>query len=113
MSNINNQDENDLDFEKKSLKEKYLEQKFLSVHVHEYVRLISLVIVCQHLGSFSSNKYTQLQQLTNDNKVLQIAMIFVFCFINSKFNLELSIMSTVFIVIIYISLRYFMTKKNI
>jgi hypothetical protein len=111
MSNINNQDENDLDFEKKSLKEKYLEQKFLSVHVHEYVRLISLVIVCQHLGSMSSNKYTQLQELTNANVPLQIAMIFIFCFINSKFNLELSIMSTIFIVVMYISFRYFMKKK--
>jgi len=111
MSNYNN-DENDLDLEKKSLKEKYLEQKFLSVHVHEYVRLITLVIVCQHLGSLSSNKYTQLQELTNKNIPLQIAMIFGFCFINSKFNLELSIMSTIFIVVFYMSFKYF-NKRSV
>ena len=110
MSRVNNQDENEIEFEKKSLKEKYLEQTFLSIPIHEIVRLVVLVIACQHLGSYSSMKHTTIQDYVNQNQLLQIFMMFIFCYINTSFKLELSIMATIALVIIYVVIKH--VNKN-
>jgi hypothetical protein len=46
MSNKQDEIENEVEFENenKSLKEKYLEQTFLTIPIHEIIRLIVLVI---------------------------------------------------------------------
>jgi hypothetical protein len=111
MSRVNIQDENELEFEKKSLKEKYLEQTFLSIPIHEIVRLIVLVIACQHLGSYASMKHTTIQDTVNGNQMLQILMMFIFCYINTNFKLELSIMATIALVIIYTVIKHFNKNK--
>jgi hypothetical protein len=113
MSRLNKQDENEneIEFEKKSLKEKYLEQTFLSIPVHEVIRLIVLVIVCQHLGSYSSMKHTTIQDTVNNNQMLQISMMFIFCFINTNFKLELSIMATIGLVVIFTVIKHLSKNK--
>jgi hypothetical protein len=114
MSRVNKQDENnenEIEFEKKSLKEKYLEQTFLSIPVHEIIRLIVLVIVCQHLGSYASIKYTTIHDAVNANQMLQISMMFIFCYINTNFKLELSIMATIALVIIYVVIKHLNKNK--
>jgi len=113
MSNLNKQDEieNEVEFEKKSLKEKYLEQTFLTIPIHEIIRLIVLVIACQHLGAISTARYPQLQNLFNKNLFFQILMIFLFCFINTNYKLELSLLATISIVIVYIIIKFLNKNK--
>lgn len=109
MSNY--KDENDLESEKKSLKEKYLEQTVLNIPVHEIIRLIVLVIACQNLASITSDKYTAIQHIVNNNQIMQILMIFLFCYINTNFKLELSLFATACLIIIYMLFKYINKKK--
>jgi hypothetical protein len=113
MSNKQDEIENEVEFENenKSLKEKYLEQTFLTIPIHEIIRLIVLVIACQHLGAISTARYPQLQNLFNKNLFFQILMIFLFCFINTNFKLELSLLATISIVALYVILKFLLKKK--
>jgi hypothetical protein len=113
MSNLNRQDEieNEVEFENKSLKEKYLEQTFLTIPVHEIIRLIVLVVACQHLAAMSSNRYSTIQELFGKNLFFQVLMIFLFCYINTNYKLELALIATISITILYMLTKYFNKKK--
>jgi hypothetical protein len=113
MSNLIKQDEieNEVEFEKKSLKEKYLEQTFLTIPIHEIIRLIVLVIAAQHLAALNTHKYTQIQHLFGKNLFFQILMIFLFCYINTNYKLELSLLATISIVIVYIVIKFLNKNK--
>jgi hypothetical protein len=111
MSNYKDENDLELESEKKSLKEKYLEQTVLNIPVHEIIRLIVLVIACQNLGSITSNKYTAIQHTVNNNQILQILMIFLFCYINTNFKLEASLFATACLIIVYMLFKYINKKK--
>ena len=113
MPNKQDEIENEVEFEieNKSLKEKYLEQTFLTIPIHEIIRLIVLVIACQHLGAMTTNRYSTIQQLFGKNLFFQILMIFLFCYINTNFKLELSLLATISIVIVFVVFKFLNKKK--
>jgi hypothetical protein len=101
MSCTNNPVEKKKDLEKKDLEQKYLEQTFLSTPIYEYLKLIVLVIVATHLGNITAHPpYDRIVKLSH-NLPLGIFLIFCFCFINSNFKLEFSIVCTIGVIAIY------------
>ena len=93
MSCTNNQVD-----KKKDSEQKYLEQTFLSIPIHEYVKLISLVFLAQHLGAITAhNGYNEIISRATKNLPLCILIIFAFCYLNSNFKLEFSLVCTIII----------------
>jgi hypothetical protein len=106
MSCSNNQNEKkDLDkkyLDKKTLEQKYLEQTFLSTPIHEYIKLVALVFVCQHMGIMSSRpKYDHINHMVAPNMGISVLIIFAFCYINSNYKLEFSLLCTISVFAIY------------
>ena len=113
MSCTNNPVEKKKDLENKNLEQKYLEQTFLSTPVHEYVRLIALVIVAQHLGNMTSiTGYSHIQN-AGQSLPFGIFMVFCFCFIQSTYKLEFSIICTISIIAIYYIINMAMQTKKV
>jgi hypothetical protein len=112
MSCTNHPVENKKDLEKKDLEQKYLEQTFFSTPVHEYLKLIFLVIVAQHLGNITNYKPYSYIQKQSHNIPLGIFLIFCFCFINSNFKLEFSIVCTIGVIAIYYILNMATSTKT-
>jgi hypothetical protein len=109
--NDKKKDENNL--EQKSLKQAYLDQKLFSSPLHEYVKIISLLFVAHHVCILSSSpKYNQIQEFITKNEPLQYLIIFLFCYLQSNLKLDVSIISTIIILAIYMGISYY-AKKNI
>jgi hypothetical protein len=107
-------DNKDKDNKDKDLKQKYLETSFLSTPIHEYVKIIALVFSAQYLGTIvNQTGYNHIMDLTNKKNYLPLCIlfIFVFCYINSNLNFELSIISTIIIMIIYYIIKILNKKK--
>jgi hypothetical protein len=112
MSCTNNQVENKKDLDKKDLEQKYLEQTFLSTPIHEYVKLIALVFVAQHLSNLTGhNDFIHMQRVTVKSLPVCVFLVFVFCLLNSNFKLEFSIICTIAIFAIYYIINMLNKKK--
>lgn len=113
MSCNDKQKKDENNSEQKSLKQAYLDQKILSSPLHEYVKIISLLFVAHHVCILSSSpKYNQIQEFITKNEPLQYLIIFLFCYLQSNLKLDVSIISTIIILAIYMGISYY-AKKNI
>jgi len=115
MSCNDKQKKDENNSEQNSLKQAYLDQKLLSSPIHEYLKVISLLFVAHYVCVLSSNpKYSQIQEfITKEkNEPLQYLVIFLFCYLQSNFKLDVSIISTIVILAIYLGISYY-AKKNI
>lgn len=101
MSSSNNQ------IEKKTDKN---EMTFLSSPVHDYVKLITLVFVAIHLGSITS-RYGEIGAYATQSLPFSIFLIFCFCFLNSDYKLEFSIVCTIAIVSIFYMIKMLKNQK--
>jgi hypothetical protein len=93
--------------EKKTDKE---EMTFLSSPVHDYVKLIALVFIAMHLGSITS-RYGEIGEFAQQSLPFSIFLIFCFCYINSTYKLEFSIVCTIAIVSIFYIIKMLKNQK--
>jgi hypothetical protein len=101
------------DLENKNLEQKYLEQNFLSTPVHEYVKLIALVLIAQHLSILTAHpKFLHMQEFVQNSLAACIFLVFAFCLINSNFKLEFSIICTIAVFAIYYIIHMFYPNKQ-
>ena len=55
--------------------------------------------------------YGTIQELFGKNLFFQVLMIFLFCYINTNYKLELALLATICITILYMLTKYFNKKK--
>jgi uncharacterized membrane protein len=75
------------------------ELTFLSAPVNEYVKIISIFFVAVHLGNITST-YGEINTFARNNLSFCIFLVFCFCFLNSNYKVEFSMICTVVIVAI-------------